>query len=205
MKFAVLGSYSCGGWRGEISTIRWCAVPSDREIEAAAECLRPMLPGPVSDTARSYARAVLEAAERVRGWRSAAIEEVMPIQPLPPYVVEGHHQYDGSITYEVWDFRPGSYRRLCSLNEWYDGGKEKDGRELSTARADAELIARALNLLTCSTAVAVKGPPGSQVEITPEMIDAGWDAYYRLADEPGGMNNLAMAEIFKAMLAISPK
>lgn len=65
-----------------------------------------------------------------------------------PYVVERHDQDDGSITYEVWDHRPESYRRLCSLNEWNDGGAEDDEeRDLSTAKDDAELIARALNLM----------------------------------------------------------
>lgn len=40
-----------------------------------------------------------------------------------PYAVERHDQEDGSITYEIWE------------------------RELSTAKADAELIVRALNLM----------------------------------------------------------
>lgn len=65
-----------------------------------------------------------------------------------PYVVERYDQEDGSITYEVWDYRPETYRRLCSINEWIDGGKEDaEERELSTAMADAELIVRALNLM----------------------------------------------------------
>jgi hypothetical protein len=69
--------------------------------------------------------------------------------PSHPYVVERHDQEDSSITYEVWDLRPDSYRRLCSINEWYDGGRlgDDDETELSTAKADAELIARALNLM----------------------------------------------------------
>jgi len=63
-----------------------------------------------------------------------------------PYVVERHDQDDGSITYEIWDYRPESYRRLCSMNEWFDGGVD-DGeqRELSTAKDDAEMIVHALN------------------------------------------------------------
>jgi hypothetical protein len=68
--------------------------------------------------------------------------------PRHPYVVERHDQEDGSVTYEIWDYRPDSYRRLCSLNEWNDGGMEDDEeRDLSTAKADAELIVRALNLM----------------------------------------------------------
>jgi hypothetical protein len=67
--------------------------------------------------------------------------------PARPYIMERHDQEDGSITYEVWDHRPDTYRRLCSLNEWNDGGAEDDEeRELSTAKADADLIVRALNL-----------------------------------------------------------
>lgn len=68
--------------------------------------------------------------------------------PAHPFVVERHDQEDGSITYEVWDHRPDTYRRLCSLNEWNDGGKEDDEeRELNTAKDDADLIARALNFM----------------------------------------------------------
>jgi hypothetical protein len=69
--------------------------------------------------------------------------------PSHPYVVERHDQEDGSITYEVWDERPETYRRLCSINEWYDGGDlaDDDETEISTAKDDAELIARALNLM----------------------------------------------------------
>lgn len=77
---------------------------------------------------------------------------VKPLQrtflPTHPYVVERHDQDDGSITYEIWDTRLDAYRRLCSLNEWTDGGFEgEDGKERSTAKADAEMIARALNLM----------------------------------------------------------
>ena len=72
----------------------------------------------------------------------------MRYNPRHPYVVERHDQEDGSITYEVWDYRPDTYRLLCSLNEWNDAGMEDDEeRQLSTAKADAELIARALNVL----------------------------------------------------------
>ena len=65
-----------------------------------------------------------------------------------PYVIERHDQDNGSITYEIWDYRPETHRRLCSINEWNDGGKEDcEERELSTAKADAEMIVRALNLM----------------------------------------------------------
>jgi hypothetical protein len=68
--------------------------------------------------------------------------------PTHPYVVERHDQSDGSITYEIWDTRPDTFRRLCSINEWNDGGTEdREGRELSTAKSDAELIVKALNLM----------------------------------------------------------
>lgn len=79
----------------------------------------------------------------------------MSVRPLKakyskthPYVVERHDWEDGSISYEIWDRRPDSYRRLCSLNEQNDGGTEdKFDNELYTAKDDAELIARALNLM----------------------------------------------------------
>lgn len=63
-----------------------------------------------------------------------------------PFVVERYDEEDGSISYEVWDLRSGSYRRLCTINELDDGGREdENGNELSTAKADAEMIVRALN------------------------------------------------------------
>lgn len=68
--------------------------------------------------------------------------------PRHPYVVERHDREDGSISYEIWDRRPNSYRRLCSLNEQTDGGGVDDeSNEFFTAKEDAELICRALNIL----------------------------------------------------------
>ena len=68
--------------------------------------------------------------------------------PARPFEIERHNQEDGSITYEIWDYRPDTYRRLCSINEWMDGGFEDDkGRRRNTAKADAELIVKALNLI----------------------------------------------------------
>lgn len=66
-----------------------------------------------------------------------------------PYVVERHDQEDGSITYEVWDHRPDRYRRLCSINEENDSHtfSDDDKRPEDTAKSDAELIVRALNLM----------------------------------------------------------
>jgi hypothetical protein len=67
--------------------------------------------------------------------------------PTHPYVIERHDQEDGSITFEIWDYRPNTYRRLCSINEWNDGGDEDaQGRSKTTAKADAEMIVDALNL-----------------------------------------------------------
>lgn len=65
-----------------------------------------------------------------------------------PYVLERHDQDNGSISYEIWDYRPETYRRVCSINEWDDGGDEdEEGRDLTTAKGDAEMIVRALNLM----------------------------------------------------------
>jgi hypothetical protein len=65
-----------------------------------------------------------------------------------PYVVERHDEEDGSITYEVWDLRPNSYRRLCSISEHYDSEtySDEDRRPQHCAKSDAEMIVRALNL-----------------------------------------------------------
>jgi hypothetical protein len=58
-----------------------------------------------------------------------------------PYVVERHDWDDGTISYEIWDYRPDSYRRLCSITEGRDSGTRGKCKE------DAEMIARALNLM----------------------------------------------------------
>jgi hypothetical protein len=66
-----------------------------------------------------------------------------------PYVVERHDWEDGSISYEIWDHRPESYRRLCSIRERDDSETYSDEgrRPQHCAKSDAELIARALNLM----------------------------------------------------------
>ena len=66
--------------------------------------------------------------------------------PRAPYVVERHDDEDGAINYEIWDERPDSYRRLCTVSEDPiddDEPSEDRGR----AKRDAELIVRALNAL----------------------------------------------------------
>lgn len=69
--------------------------------------------------------------------------KVRPLQktysPTAPYVVERIDQDDGSITYEVMDERPDSYRIVCFV-------PDDDGRN-GYAKHDAEQIARGLNLL----------------------------------------------------------
>lgn len=58
-------------------------------------------------------------------------------QPMAPYVVERQDHDDGSITYDVFDERPDSYRFVCGVSD-YDN---------PYAKCDADQIARGLNLL----------------------------------------------------------
>jgi hypothetical protein len=69
--------------------------------------------------------------------------------PTHPYVVERHDEENGSISYEIWDLRPDTYRRVCKLNELYDSNTyhDEDRRPEHTAKSDAEMIVRALNLM----------------------------------------------------------
>lgn len=73
--------------------------------------------------------------------------------PSHPYTVERHDQEDGSITYEVWDNRPDTYRRLCSINDQNDSihcqdhDDQKDNKWKVNAKSDAEMIVHALNLM----------------------------------------------------------
>jgi hypothetical protein len=60
-------------------------------------------------------------------------------QPEAPYVVERMDQEDGSITYDVFDERPDSYRFVCAVSD-YAG-------QNGFAKHDAEQIARGLNFL----------------------------------------------------------
>lgn len=66
-----------------------------------------------------------------------------------PYVIERYDQEDGSITYEIWDHRPDTYRRVCSINDENDSSsfRDEDRRPVNCAKSDAEMIVRALNLM----------------------------------------------------------
>jgi len=67
--------------------------------------------------------------------------------PNAPYVVERHDEDDGSIEYEIWDHRPESYRRLCTVSEDpVDDDEDCDDR--GRAMRDADLICRALNVMS---------------------------------------------------------
>lgn len=59
--------------------------------------------------------------------------------PTAPYVASRQDQDDGSISYEVFDERPGSYRFVCATSDDYGSNPY--------AKHDAEQIARGLNLL----------------------------------------------------------
>ena len=69
--------------------------------------------------------------------------KVRPLQkryhPDAPYAVQREDQEDGSITYEIYDERPDSYRFVCGVSD--------DGGQNAYAKHDAEQIARGLNFL----------------------------------------------------------
>lgn len=60
--------------------------------------------------------------------------------PTAPFIVErtDNDDEENTITYEVVDSRPETYRILCFIHE--DPGEDR-----AKAKQDAELIARALN------------------------------------------------------------
>jgi hypothetical protein len=59
--------------------------------------------------------------------------------PTHPFELHRRDQEDGSIDYEIWDMRPISYRRLCTISDEYSVTRGQ-------AKRDAEAIVRALNL-----------------------------------------------------------
>lgn len=63
-----------------------------------------------------------------------------------PYIVERHDQEDGAIHYEILDYRPESYRRLCTVKEDDNDDSEDGSPERGQAKKDADMIVRALNL-----------------------------------------------------------
>ena len=70
-------------------------------------------------------------------------------QPDAPYTVTRDDEEDGSIRYVIFDERPESYRFVCATSDdagRFDGEEEGSGMP-STAKQDAEMIARGLNLL----------------------------------------------------------
>lgn len=60
-------------------------------------------------------------------------------QPGEPYVVTREDEDDGSISYMIFDERPESYRFVCATND--------DCGETLTAKDDADMIAKGLNML----------------------------------------------------------
>jgi hypothetical protein len=64
-----------------------------------------------------------------------------------PYVVVRHDQDDGAIHYEIWDHRPDTYRRLCTVCEDYNDDSEDGSPDRGQAKQDADMIVRALNLM----------------------------------------------------------
>ena len=60
-------------------------------------------------------------------------------QPGAPYAVTRQDQDDGSISYEVYDERPDTYRFVCATSDYIGGN--------AYAKHDSEQIARGLNLL----------------------------------------------------------
>jgi len=70
-------------------------------------------------------------------------------QPSAPYTVTRDDEDDGSIRYVIFDERPETYRFVCATCDdagLFDGSEETSGVS-STAKRDAEMIARGLNLL----------------------------------------------------------
>lgn len=68
---------------------------------------------------------------------------------MNPFVVERHDQEDGSIEYEIWDYRPDSYRRVCVCSEDYvdeDIDAEPDA-DRGQVKKDADMIVTALNVV----------------------------------------------------------
>lgn len=59
--------------------------------------------------------------------------------PSAPYSARRQDQDDGTITYEIFDERPDTYRFICGLSDEYGTN--------AYAKHDAEQIARGLNLL----------------------------------------------------------
>lgn len=59
--------------------------------------------------------------------------------PTSPYSARRQDQDDGSITYEIFDERPDSYRFICGVSD--------DCGQNPYAKHDAEQMARGLNML----------------------------------------------------------
>lgn len=68
--------------------------------------------------------------------------------PINPFVVERHDQEDGSIVYEIWDYRPDTYRRLCVCAEDYnEDDDDLEPNMRGQTMKDAGMIATALNMV----------------------------------------------------------
>ncbi|ARQ01919.1 hypothetical protein [Pseudorhodoplanes sinuspersici] len=68
--------------------------------------------------------------------------------PDAPYVVDRHDEEDGGIHYEIFDKRPDTYRRLCTISDEFSLSRGQ-------AKKDAEMIVRALNGMHASVDAAI--------------------------------------------------
>lgn len=67
--------------------------------------------------------------------------------PINPFVVERRDEDDGSIQYEVMDYRPDTYRRVCVVAEDYNDDAEDGSPDRGQSKKDADMIATALNMV----------------------------------------------------------
>lgn len=65
--------------------------------------------------------------------------------PNRPFVIERHDKDDGSIEYEIWDYRPDTYHRLCTIAE-EPVDDDFDQEDRGQALRDATMVCAALNM-----------------------------------------------------------
>jgi hypothetical protein len=59
-----------------------------------------------------------------------------------PWTIERHDRDDGSISYEIWDYNPSNYERVCTINDCYDNARAKKHADYIVSLHNTDEIGR---------------------------------------------------------------
>jgi hypothetical protein len=88
-----------------------------------------------------------------------------------PWTIERHDQDDGSITYEIWDYNPKDYERICTINDRYDNARAKKHADRIASLHNADEIVKFQQTISEIAREGKTAPPPDKFD--PEMFRYG--------------------------------